>query len=159
MSEEALKQEAVRWRELAYQAQMRGELDEAIELYTRSIEIYPTAEAHTYRGWAMSYQGRLDEAIEECHKAIAIDPDFGNPYNDIGAYLIQQGDDYGAIPWLERAIKAKRYECYFYPWHNLGRIYEKQRRLILAMNCYRKAADLNYTPGLKSFRRLQAMLS
>ena len=33
--------------------------------------------------------GQLDEAIEECHRAIRTDPDFGNPYNDIGAYLIE----------------------------------------------------------------------
>ena len=35
--------------------------------------------------------GKLDEAIEECYKAIDRDPDFGNPYNDIGAYLIEKG--------------------------------------------------------------------
>lgn len=160
-SEEFLRAEATRWWQQAYAAQSRGEIDEAIRLYTRSIEIYPTAEAYTYRGWALSHQGRLDEAIEECHRAIAVDPEFGNPYNDIGAYLIQQGDYFGAIPWLRRALKAKRYECYFYPLFNLGRVYEKQGRLILAMNCYKAAYDLNhnYTAGLKSFRRLQAMLS
>ena len=47
--------------------------------------------------------GRLEEAIEECHKAIAVDPTFGNPYNDIGAYLIEMGRLDEAIPWLERA--------------------------------------------------------
>jgi Flp pilus assembly protein TadD len=41
-----------------------------------------------------------EEAIAECHRAIEIDPDFGNPYNDIGAYLIERGDLRGAIPWL-----------------------------------------------------------
>ncbi len=159
--DEALKEQATRWWQRAYEAQMRGELMEAIELYARSIEIFPTAEAHTYRGWALSRQGRLDEAIAECHQAIAVDPDFGNPYNDIGAYLIEQGDESGAIPWLRRAITAKRYDCYFYPWFNLGRIYEKQHRLIKALNCYKAAYDLNhnYTAGLKSFRRLQARLS
>jgi hypothetical protein len=35
--------------------------------------------------------GLTDDAITECHHAIEVDPDFGNPYNDIGAYLIEQG--------------------------------------------------------------------
>jgi len=159
--EETLKEEATHWWQRAYAAQMQGDLDEAIELYTRSIEIWPTAEAYTFRGWAKSFQGQLDEAIAECHEAIKIDPEFGNPYNDIGAYLIQKGDLYGAIPWLKLALKAKRYECYFYPHFNLGRIYEQHGDLIRAMNCYKAAYDVNhnYIEALKAFRRLQSRLS
>ncbi len=158
---QSLKEEATRWWRMAYQAQVDGRLEEAIRLYTESIEIYPTAEAYTFRGWAKSYQGRLDEAIEDCHHAIKVDPEFGNPYNDIGAYLIQKGDDIGAIPWLEKALKAQRYECYFYAHFNLGRIHEKHRELIRAMNCYKAAYDNNhtYTQALKAYRRLQARLS
>src|SRR5881275_1228412 len=61
---------------------LRGDLSGAIELYTKSLGFYPTAEAYTFRGWAYGFQGRLDEAIDECKKAIAVDPTFGNPYND-----------------------------------------------------------------------------
>ena len=64
----------------AYQKQMQGELGEAIRLYQKSLELYPTAEAHTFLGWAYSMQGRYDDAITECQKAIGVDPDFGNPY-------------------------------------------------------------------------------
>jgi len=43
------------WRE-AYRYQIRGKVDRAIELYGRHpIEVYPTAEAHTFLGWAMSF--------------------------------------------------------------------------------------------------------
>ena len=45
-----LKEEATRWWQMAYQAQVDGLLEEAIRLYTESIEIYPTAEAYTFRG-------------------------------------------------------------------------------------------------------------
>jgi len=53
------------WQD-AYRHQMKGELDRAIELYRRSIEVCPTAEAHTFLGWTYSFQGRLDEATEQC---------------------------------------------------------------------------------------------
>lgn len=159
--QDVLKVKAEYWWKLAYEAQTKGNLDEAIRLYSHSIEIYPTAEAYTFRGWAMSYQGRLDEAIAECHKAIETDPDFGNPYNDIGAYLIQKGDYVGAIPWLKQALQTKRYECYFYPHFNLARIYEKQHDLIRAMNHYKAAYELNhnYAEALKNLRRLQSRLN
>jgi tetratricopeptide (TPR) repeat protein len=92
----------------AYQAQMQGQLDRAAELYQGSIDLLPTAEAHTFLGWTYHFQGRVDDAIAECKRAIELDPDFGNPYNDIGAYLIDLERPDEAIPWLERAIRAPR---------------------------------------------------
>jgi len=74
----------------AYQYQMGGEYDMAVELYKRSLDLHPTAEAYTFLGWTYHFQGKLDDAIEECKKAIQIDPEFGNPYNDIGSYLIER---------------------------------------------------------------------
>ena len=115
------------WQE-AHAHQMRGDLDRAVEVYRRSLAEYPTAEAHTFLGWALSFQGHLEEAISECLRAIELDPDFGNPYNDIGVYLMQQGRLEDAIPWLEKAKVAPRYEPRQFPYMNLGRIYLKQER-------------------------------
>ncbi len=111
----------------AYQAQMEGDYDRAVELYQSSLELYPTAEAHTFLGWTYHFQGKLDEAIAECKRAIEIDPEFGNPYNDIGAYLIELGRFEEAIPWLERATEARRYEPRHFPHYNLGRASEARR--------------------------------
>src|SRR5215831_8755927 len=108
-------EQARKYFEQAYRHQMKGELEEAAALYKKSIETFPTAEAHTFLGWTYSFDGRLDEAISECRRAIEIDPDFGNPYNDIGAYLIEQGALDEAIPWLEKATRATRYESYCFP--------------------------------------------
>ena len=85
----------------AYQAQMEGDYDRAVELYGNSIESQPTAEAYTYLGWTYHFQGKMDEAIEQCKKAIELDPEFGNPYNDIGAYLIEMRRYDEAISWLK----------------------------------------------------------
>jgi tetratricopeptide (TPR) repeat protein len=129
------------WRE-AYRHQMQGELDRAIELYRRSIETCPTAEAHTFLGWTYSFQGRLDEATQECLRAIEVDPDFGNPYNDIGCYLMQQDKLDEAVPWLERAKEAKRYEPRQFPYMNLARIYVKRGRWWDALREFESAVRL-----------------
>jgi Tfp pilus assembly protein PilF len=143
----------------AYDHQMSGELDEAIQLYRASIEQHPTAEAHTFLGWTYSFQGRLEDAIAECHKAIVVDPAFGNPYNDIGAYLLEMERPDDAIPWLERATEAARYESYQFPWFNLGRAYEAKEQLARAIECYVQALqhDAEYAPAQKALRaaRLQ----
>lgn len=107
----------------ALREQGREHYEAAAELYRRSIEVCPTAEAHTFLGWTYSFMGRLDEAIVECRRAIAVDPTFGNPYNDIGSYLMRQGKPEEAIVWLERAKTAPRYEPRHYPYLNLARLY------------------------------------
>ncbi len=123
----------------AYQHQMEGRLEDAIDLYRQSIDIYPTAEAYTFLGWAYSFQGRLDDAIEECKKAIGVDPEFGNPWNDIGAYLIEKEEYDQAIPWLERATRARRYESHHYPHYNLGRAYTAKGMMKRAIQEFEKA--------------------
>jgi tetratricopeptide (TPR) repeat protein len=157
----AAKRSALSLFKSAYEAQMRGDLDEATDLYKRSIEAYPTAEAHTFLGWTYSFMSMADEAIAECHRAIAVDPAFGNPYNDIGAYLIEQGNLYAAIEWFRRAMMASRYECYFYPRFNLGRVYEALGRWFEALREYKAAIDLNpkYALAIQAFRKLQGKLN
>jgi len=155
------KREAWEYFQKAYEHQMKGELEEAANLYKRSIESHPTAEAYTFLGWTYSFMGKLDEAIEECHRAIQADPEFGNPYNDIGAYLIEKGQFDEAIPWFHQAMQAKRYESPAFPHLNLGRVYERKGEWNQAMECYKKALALNpnYALAKRALGRLIGMLN
>lgn len=140
---------------------MNGNYEEAIKHYKLSIEFFPTAEAHTFLGWAYSFLGDLDRAIEECKVAIEIDSDYGNPYNDIGSYLIQQGAYDEAITWLELALKAKRYESHQYAHLNLGRAYELKGLWFEALNEYRESIRLapKYDLAKKLYYTLQGKLN
>jgi len=159
MDEETRKELAIRLFQQAYELQQKKELDEAVELYKKSIEAYPTAEAYTFLGWTYSWMGRIDDAIAECHKAIEVDPTFGNPYNDIGSYLMMKGQIDDAIPWLERALQAPRYESYCYPHMNLGRVYEAKQQWFRAEEEYREAIAQNpqYKPAAQAMARVARM--
>jgi Tfp pilus assembly protein PilF len=161
MDDETRKELALRLFKQAYERQMNKELSEAAELYKKSIETYPTAEAYTFLGWTYSWMGRVDDAIAECHKAIEVDPTFGNPYNDIGSYLIMKGQLDEAIPWLERALQAPRYESYCYPHMNLGRVFEARRDWLRAKDEYKKALAENdqYKPAAEGFARIRGYLN
>ena len=76
-----------------------GDLDLAILTFEQSIQVKATAESYTYLGWVLSLKNEIDEAIELCHKAMRLDPEFGNPYNDLGSYLIKKGLLNEAVPW------------------------------------------------------------
>jgi Tfp pilus assembly protein PilF len=148
------------WNE-AVRVHMTNDLATAVALYTKSIEIFPTAEAYTFRGWAFQGMGRIDDAIAECHRAIEVDPTFGNPYNDIGAYLIEKGEPDAAIGWLEKAKEAPRYEPRHFPYMNLGRIYAAKGMVNRAIEEFEGALEL--APGdsgcMSALTQLRALLN
>jgi tetratricopeptide (TPR) repeat protein len=160
MDEKESLEKAMQLLQKAYRLQMEGRLDEAVRLYRASILSHPTAEAHTFLGWTYSFQGRYEDAIAECRRAIAVDPDFGNPYNDIGAYLINLNRFDEAIPWLERATRARRYEAYHYPHYNLGRVYVSKGMLKKAMEEFEQALAIapNYALAREAIDTIQQQL-
>ena len=145
----------------AFEAQMSGDYDRAVELYRGSIALHPTAEAHTFLGWTYHFQGKIDEAIAECKRAIEIDPDFGNPYNDIGAYLIDLDRYDEAIPWLEQATRATRYEPRHFPYFNLGRVYLAKGMINRARELFQKSLALEprYTLARQALENVRRMVN
>jgi len=140
---------------------MQGELDRAAQLYKHSLETFPTAEAHTFLGWTYHFQGKVEDAIAECKRAIEVDPEFGNPYNDIGAYLIELGRPDEAIQWLERAIEAPRYDPRHFPYFNLGRVYYAKGLFNRARQYFQEALRIEprYTLARQAIENLRRMVN
>lgn len=122
-----------------------GKPDRAREIFKTSMTVHPTAEALTYWGWMEHQLSHTSEAIELCKKAILLDPDFGNPLNDIGSYLISQGKLDEAIPWLKRAVKSKNYDHRHFPHVNLAYVFIEKKMFMKALRELESA--LNYLPG------------
>lgn len=144
-----------------FAAQGQGDTRTALDFYNLSIVAYPTPEAYTFRGWAFSVLGNYDRAISECFQAIKLDPEFGNPYDDIGSYLIKTERWNEAIEWFERALEAKRYSCRWIPYFNLGRVYEHKYEWQRAKQYYAKALsiDRRFTAARAGVLRMRARLN
>lgn len=149
---------AVQIRSEAESVHHEGKTAKAIPIYGRSLRLHPTAEAHCYLGWAYSSHGRYDLAIAECRRAIEIDPDFGNSYNDIGSYCVSQGKLDEAVGWFERAKGAKRSDSPHYPYMNLGRVFAAQGFYLRAIREFERALAIE--PGeascLEAIREIRA---
>jgi len=160
-SNDAKINEANTYFQKAYKCQMKGDFQEAVANYNLSIECCPSAEAFTFLGWTYSMMGRLSDAIEECKKAIKTDNTFGNPYNDIGAYLIEMGRFDEAIPWLKKAMKAERYEPRHFPHVNLARVYVLKGNFIAAINHLKKSLEIepNNPSAKKELNKLLSKLN
>jgi len=147
--EEITREQAMVLFDRAYKRQMRGEFGAAIALYEQSISAFPTAEAYTFMGWTYSMIDQYHKAIDACNMAIELDPNYGNPYNDIGSYLIELGRREEAIPWLEKAAAASRYDSPQLPHMNLGRVYEHMYDYQSALAYYNRAIEISplYLPA------------
>ena len=161
MNDEIAQAQAMILFEQGYRMQTEGKLSDAIEMYKRSIAIHATAEAYTFLGWSYSMSGRFEDAIEMCQNAIEIDPSFGNPYNDIGAYKIQQGLFEEAIPYLEEAISSPRYKTPQFAYMNLGRAYQNTGRYRTALNHFNQSLEIDplYLPAEWAKRSLLAKMN
>lgn len=136
--------------EAGYVLHLRGDYEGAVNALRASIAAHPTAEGHTFLGWSLSHLDQTEEAIAQCKIAIGLDPDFGNPYNDIGVYLITLRRPDEAVQWLEKAIASKRYCCYEFPHYNLGRVLLMQGKIDAARRSFEAALKANpqYLPAL-----------
>ena len=136
----------------------QGRYEAAADKFRESVGILPTAEGHTFLGWSLSMLGQTEEAIAECEKAIALDPDYGNPYNDIGVYLIDLGRADEAKSWFEKAIAAERYCCYQFPHFNLGRVLFMEGEFAAARRSFEQSLrhDPDYLPARLALEYLDA---
>ncbi len=154
-------QQALEYFQRAYRYQLQGDIASAIRDYRLSIRLFPTAEAHTCLGWAYSTLNLYAEAIAECRLAIEIDPLFGNPYHDIGANLLELERPDEAIPWLEKAIDAPRYDARVFAYFNLGRAHELRHAWYQALEFYQIASTVtpDYKPAHAATHRLLGKLN
>ncbi len=62
------------------------------------------ARMYNNRGNARKNQGKLDEAFEDCRKAIELEPNYSNPYLLTGQLFELKGNYSEAIKWVEKSI-------------------------------------------------------
>ena len=135
--------EADQYRELGAERQGQGDLEDAAAYYQMSLDLFPTPEAHTSLGTTLAARGQWEAAIAACEQAIALDPDLGNPYNDIGVYLAEQNRRDEALVFFDKAINAPRYESRNFPHYHRGRILEQMGRFTQARDAYAQSLQLD----------------
>jgi tetratricopeptide (TPR) repeat protein len=86
---------------LATSLARRGEFAAAERRFRVTLEQKPSAQAYTGLGFVLWRQGRVDEALDSLHDAIAADPKDAAAYDQLGMILVEQGK-------LEEAVSSYR---------------------------------------------------
>jgi tetratricopeptide (TPR) repeat protein len=84
---------------------IRGELNEALFHYVKSLQIKPDfAEAHNNLGYVLARQGNDKDAIGHYTEALRINPTYAKAHNNLGSAMARQGKVQGSILHYRKAL-------------------------------------------------------
>ena len=134
----------------------KGDPAQAIEHYTRSIEL--KAEADTYQHRAIAYydQGDYPEAVADFDEALKLKPQSAEALNNRAWTYYKAGDADRALQDANRAVQLDGSKAYI--WDTRAHILEELGKTPEAIRDYRKALQLDagYTSSRDGLRRLGA---
>ncbi|PYM57101.1 MAG: hypothetical protein DMD79_20720 [Candidatus Rokuibacteriota bacterium] len=118
----------------------RGRLDDAIVLYRRAVELWPTQGPFRMGlGRALALHGEIEAAAGELRTAVRLRP--GDPVArvQLGLVLFARGDLDGAVAQYEEALRLR--PGFAVAHYDLGLVRERQGRWPEAVAHYRRAVE------------------
>jgi superkiller protein 3 len=126
-----------------------GQFDEAIQNFTRAIELnrkqeHPSAWPPLNLAVSLIPLSRFDEAVARLHEALSYNPEFPQAHYELGLVLEKERKFEEAIASLQRAIELD--PLYPEPHYTLGRIYQRQGKREEAQEQIEKFKKLRQEP-------------
>jgi len=120
----------------------KGQADEAIADYRRSLRLHPDyPEAHYNLGSALLHQGQVDDAIQECESALALLPNEPDAHVVLGnAFLVKNEVDQ-AIGEYAKALTIRPDDSNAH--YNLGVAFQQKGETGRAADEFEKAKELD----------------
>jgi protein O-mannosyl-transferase len=116
----------------------------ALDIYDYLISVRPTAAVYCNIAKIMKGSGKVDSAIAILGKAIELQPDYYDAYNQIAEYYGQHKNDYdSALSYLEEAYKRNSH--YAPTLENMGIIYGIKADYKQSLFYFQKAVELDST--------------
>jgi tetratricopeptide (TPR) repeat protein len=130
------------WADLGADSARRGQMDEAIAQFQKSLAIKSdNMEARRNLGLALSRQGRTDEAVSEYEKALAIDPQDVQTRLNLGNSFLQTGRMNEAMAQYQKVLEIEPDNAEAH--NNLGNNFVHMGRMDEAMLQYQKALEIS----------------
>ncbi|HEX9110068.1 MAG TPA: tetratricopeptide repeat protein [Terriglobales bacterium] len=127
-----------------------GQFDEAIQSFTRAIELNrrqekPSAWPPLNLAVSLISLNRLDEAVARLHEALSYNPEFPQAHYQLGLVLEKERKFEEAIAPLQRAMELD--PLYPEPHYTLGRIYQREGKREEAQEQIEKFKKLRKEPS------------
>lgn len=101
-----------------------GFLDRAAYFFSQAMEMEETPDSLFYLGLISSQKNQIIEALSYFYRSFQMDPNYGNPCNEIGVILLRLGREREAVYWLKRSITCQVNDAVHIPLFNLATLYK-----------------------------------
>jgi protein O-mannosyl-transferase len=137
-------------------AQVRGEAQESLAYYRKSVQVQPNKEAYYNLAKALAFQGQTDEAIRTYGEALRLRPDYAAIYVDLGTIRFSQGQIDEALRDFRKAVELSHGRAY--PHWCLAATLQRAGRTQEAITHYREAlrADPDMSRALENLATILA---
>lgn len=117
-----------------------GQLDKAALHFRKSLAVEPTAEIYSDLGFVLDRQGKSEEAIDNYHEALKLDPKCESAHFNLAVSLLRRDRLDEAAAQYKAALRVKPTA----ETHNgLGFVFSKQGKVEKAIAQFREAIRLN----------------
>ena len=123
--------------------------EEMLETCNRGLKFNQSFYFWNCQGLALDGLQEYDKAIEAYDRAIELQPDFFEAWNNRGEAYVDTNQPDRAKTNFERAIQLNQEKSYV-PWNNLGKLHFRQEEYQQAIEAYRQATKIkeDYIPAL-----------
>jgi tetratricopeptide (TPR) repeat protein len=101
-----------------------SDMERAEFYFLKTLEEDENHECLFYLGLIQNQKGNHQEALSLYYRAILINPEYGNPCNEIGVILLRHGKEREAVFWLKRSIRCVQNDAPHIPLYNLATLYK-----------------------------------
>lgn len=119
-----------------------GDIDRAEYYFKLYLENNDSYEAYFFLGLVMGQRNQLEEALECYYKSVLINPEYGNPCNEIGIILLRMGKDKDALYWLKKSLRCSHNDAPHISLFNLATLYKMWNRPERSLQFLHKAIEL-----------------
>ncbi|KAG0570492.1 hypothetical protein KC19_6G166500 [Ceratodon purpureus] len=137
-----------------------GNMGAATHAFRAACHFNPSAAAYTFMAWMQRLAGAdRSECVRECARAIFLDNDYGNPWNDVACELWDAGDISLAARFFQRAKACSRYEvgAGHLPYLNLAKLRLSESPVVLGAGLV-SDKTMHDTPSKEALMELCAAL-
>ena len=138
------EREAIRMFQRAAASHRTGDMDDAIDAYSKSLLLNPKQpDVYNNMGVALRSQGKLEAAIACYRRSLVLKPNNAGVYSNMGNALRENGRLETAMASHQQAVKLspKSTEAYY----NLGLVLRDLGQTDAALSCFDRALELDET--------------
>ena len=119
-----------------------SDIERAEFYFLKTLEEDENHESLFYLGLIENQKGNFHQALALYYRAILVNPDYGNPCNEIGVILLRHGKEREAVFWLKRSIRCMVNDAPHIPLYNLATLYKIWNRPERSLQYLYKAIKL-----------------